>query len=443
MKRKIFYGALAFLIAVGLWMYVVTVVNPEWEDTYQNIPVILENEEVLLERGLMLASDEEPTVTLKLSGNRADMIKLNNSNITIRADLSRIYSAGEQSISYSIVYPGDVPSNAFEIISQTPQQITLRVVERKSKPVDVVLKVSGAEAGYEALVDEAVLDYEKITVAGPADVIDRIANAEVAIDLTGKKGMISQQFEYVLRDAAGNAVVSKWVKATPQKIHCTLKIQKVQEVSIAVEILEGAGITSEKYTVTYYNQETGEIIKTPIEIAGSETQLAVAQGAGILRDNKLLFDTKIDLGLMTGEPMGEPTVNGLQIVISDLNVNDLLTPYELTNQSDVNLVKVVVQMPKLAAKTVRVTAFETSNIPEGLQVDFKTKYLDVVMRGPDFQLPYINAEDITVQVDCSGATVDGDGKFVATLIFTRYNQSFVVGNYIVEATVTAVDGQGI
>ncbi|MBE6957996.1 MAG: hypothetical protein E7447_02430 [Ruminococcaceae bacterium] len=440
MKTKIIYGVLAFLIAIGLWLYVVTVVNPEWEDTFHNIPVVLENEDILLERGLMLASNEDPTVTLKLSGNRADMIKLNNGNITIRADLSRIYSAGEQSISYSIVYPGDVPSNAFEVLSQTPQQITLSVVERKSKPVDVVLKLSGAEPGYEALVDEAVLDYEKITIAGPADVIDRIMEAEVLIDLTGQRGTISQQFEYVLRDAAGNAVDSKWVKATPQKIHCTLKIQKVQEVSVAVEILEGAGITSKDYTVTYYNQETGEIIKTPIKIAGSETQLAVAQSAGILRDNKLLFDTKIDLGLMTGEPIGDPLVNGLQIVISDLNVSDLLTPYELTNQSDVNVVKVVVQMPKLAAKTVRVTAFEKINVPEGLQVDFKTKYLDVIMRGPDFQLPYIDPEDITVQVDFSNATVDGDGSFTAAVIFTRYNQSFVVDHYIVEAIVTPVNG---
>ena len=137
MKRKLIYLLLAVLISIGLWLYVVTVVNPEWEDTFYNIPVILENEEILHERGLMLVSEDEPKVTLRLSGNRADMINLNSSNITIRADLSRIYSAGEQSLSYSIVYPGDVPNNAFEILSQAPQQVTLSVAERKSKDVDV------------------------------------------------------------------------------------------------------------------------------------------------------------------------------------------------------------------------------------------------------------------------------------------------------------------
>ena len=102
MKRKFVYGLLSVLIAFGLWLYVVTVVNPEWEETFYNIPVALENEQILHDRGLMLVSDEDPEVTLRLSGNRADMIKLNSSNITIRADLSRIYSAGEQSINYSI-----------------------------------------------------------------------------------------------------------------------------------------------------------------------------------------------------------------------------------------------------------------------------------------------------------------------------------------------------
>ena len=98
MKRKLIYGLLSALIAIGLWLYVVTVVNPEWEETFSNIPVVLENEEILHERGLMLVSEEDPKVTLRLFGNRADMIKLNSSNITIRADLSRIYSAGEQSL---------------------------------------------------------------------------------------------------------------------------------------------------------------------------------------------------------------------------------------------------------------------------------------------------------------------------------------------------------
>ena len=433
MKRKFVYGLLSALIAFGLWLYVVTVVNPEWEETFYNIPVVLENEEILHDRGLMLVSDEDPKVTLRLSGNRADMIKLNSSNITLRADLSRIYSAGEQSLSYTIVYPGDVPNNAFEIVSQTPQQITLQVVERKSKAVDVVLKFIGAEPGYMAMEEDALLDYEKITISGPADMIDRITKAEVTIDLTGQKETINQEFDYVLQDADGNEITSKWIKATPQKINCTIKIQKVLDVSVAVEVLEGAGLTAGNYEVIYYNQETGEIICNPIAISGSETQLAVAESAGVLKDNKLFFDTKIDLALTAGTP----TENGLEIVAGDLDIGELLTPYELTNHSEINVVKVVVRIKNRDAKTLRITKIDPINIPNGLQVDIKTKFLDVTIRGLAESMPYIKEADITVQVDFSNA-VAGEGKYAATVIFTKYERSFVVGNYFVNATVTPV-----
>ena len=431
MKRKLIYGLLSVLISIGLWLYVVTVVNPEWEETFYNIPVVLENEEILHDRGLMLVSDEDPEVTLRLSGNRTDMIKLNSANITIRADLSRIYSAGEQSLSYSIVYPGDVPNNAFEIVSQTPQQIKLQVVERKSKAVDVFLKISGEEPGYKAMEEDALLDYEKITISGPADVIDRIVKAEVAIDLTGQKGTINQQFDYILQDAEGNEVSSKWIKATPQKINCTIKIQKVLDVSVAVEVLEGAGLTAGNYEVIYYNQETGEVISNPIAISGSETQLAVAQSAGVLKGDKLFFDTKIDLALTAGTP----SENGLEIVVNDLDIGELLTPYELVNHSEINVVKVVVRIKNRDTKTLRITKIDPINIPKGLQVDIKTKFLDVTIRGLAESMPYIKEADITVQVDFSNA-VSGDGKFTATVIFTKYERSFVVGNYVVNATVT-------
>lgn len=436
MKRKIVYALLAVLIALGLWFYVVTVVNPEWQDTFYNIPVALENEEILMERGFMLISEESPTVTLRLSGNRTDMIKLNSSNITLRADLSRIYSAGEQSLNYSIVYPGDVPNNAFEIISQTPQQITLRVVERKAKAVDVVLKLTGAEPGYKAMAEEALLDYEKITIAGPADIIDRIVAAEVAIDLTGQKESINQEFDYVLRDAEGNAVESKWIKATPQKINCSLKIQKVQDVTVSVEVLEGGGLKAGNYQVTYYNQETGEVISNPIAISGSETQFTVAQSDGLLRDDKLFFDKKIDLAQVSGTPVAG---GGLEIVVQDLSLDDLLAPYEIINQSDISLVKVVVKIPKLTTKEIKVTNIVTEGIPAGLQAHVVTPSLKVILRGPSYELNWITEKDLKIIVDFTGAAAgDQAAEFTAKVILNMTNrkESVVVGTYKVEANVT-------
>ena len=140
--RKIVYALLSVVVAFGLWVYVITTVNPGYEETFYDIPVALANESALYDRGLMLDTEKIPTVTLKLSGNRSDIIKLNKSNITLVADLSRIYESGRQKVAYSISFPGDIPSNSIEILSKSVVEITLDIAKRNTyKNLGIIEKV--------------------------------------------------------------------------------------------------------------------------------------------------------------------------------------------------------------------------------------------------------------------------------------------------------------
>ena len=78
MKSKIIYGLLSVAIAFGLWLYVITAVSPGSESTFTDIPVEIRNINTLSERNLMLLGDTAPTVTLRLAGNRSDLLKLNS-----------------------------------------------------------------------------------------------------------------------------------------------------------------------------------------------------------------------------------------------------------------------------------------------------------------------------------------------------------------------------
>ena len=410
MKRKLVYGLLSALIAIGLWLYVVTVVNPEWEETFSNIPVVLENEEILHERGLMLVSEEDPKVTLRLFGNRADMIKLNASNITIRADLSRIYSAGEQSLTYSIVYPGDVPNNAFEIVSQTPQQLTLSVVERKSKDVDVQVVFNGAvPEQYIAFMDKATLDYEKITVAGPASVIDRIVAAKVEVDLEGQKETISQSYNYVFCDAEGNVVESDWLKVNTEQVLYSLKIQQWKDISLRLDVLSGGGVLKEQCIIT-------PSVST-IRVSGSEKLLADL-------GDELLLGT-IDLSRIDGN-----TVLSYNITL----------PEGITNLSEKNTVDVSVQIPSdMMTVEVPVTSIKAINIPNGMTVDISTTEKMVKVRGPQIFLDVLTSQDLEIYVDFANAEA-GTATFAAKVIVVNPQLSAylgAVGVYDVAATVTA------
>ena len=79
-KNKILPMLLSLVIAIGLWAYVVTFVSSSREETFYDIPVSYQGEALLVDRGLMITTEERPSVTLTLYGNRGELSKLNNTN---------------------------------------------------------------------------------------------------------------------------------------------------------------------------------------------------------------------------------------------------------------------------------------------------------------------------------------------------------------------------
>ena len=75
-KNKIVSLLLSVLVAFGLWAYVITFVSSDMEGTFYDIPVSLQGEALLAERGLMITTQEKPTVTLTLYGNRRELNQL-------------------------------------------------------------------------------------------------------------------------------------------------------------------------------------------------------------------------------------------------------------------------------------------------------------------------------------------------------------------------------
>lgn len=124
-KDKILAFFLSLVIAFGLWVYVVTVVNPESEKTYTDIPVALQNQEALQKRGLNVVG-ELPTVTLVLRGNRATLNSLNQSDINVFVNVENITKTGTHQLTYTVAYPRNV-KNAVSIQGGSTESIVLQV----------------------------------------------------------------------------------------------------------------------------------------------------------------------------------------------------------------------------------------------------------------------------------------------------------------------------
>lgn len=402
MKNKILTALLSGLIAVGLWLYVVTFVSPNSDNHFYNIPVTLQGEVVLQERGLMITTTELPTVSLHLEGNRTDLNKLNSSNITIAVDVSKIGEAGTHNLTFTPGYPGNVANNSITVLSRTPGSITLEVEERISKSVPVDIQYEGTlSQDYMADKENKVLDYESVNITGPKSVVDQISMARINVDLEGRVESISEQFRYTLCNEKGEPVDAAMVTTDVEGITLTLKILRVKEIALTVNIVDGGGATKDTSSITLQHET--------ILISGSDSLL---EGLDSL-----------ELG----------TINLGEMLEDEVLTFPIKLPEGVTNETGVVETTVDVKFPELATKTLTVTNIQAVNVPDGLEVELITQLLEIRIRGPKNVVESVEAENITVTVDFSNEQV---GTATVKAVFTIDVEGVgAVGTYNVTASV--------
>lgn len=369
MKSKFLTALLAGLIAVCLWAYVITAERPESENTFYNVPVVLDGEAVLQDRGMMITSDADMTVTLKLSGKRSDLNKLKSSDIAAVVDLSRITEAGQKKVHYDVSIPGD---STIEVVSRQPDTLTLTVMEWATKEIPVELVYDGrVSEGYYVDKQSASLDYEAVTVTGPKEIINQIEKAKITLNLENRIETISEELRYALCDAEGNPIEDVSSVTTDHgEIRVTVSIQQLKEVRMTYSVVAGGGLTAEDVRVT----------------ADYETVTVAGSTAALVGLDEINLGT-VDLGQLT---------ESTELVMA------IKLPEGVSNQSGYTVVRLQVELPELETRTYSVSKFRTVNVPQGLTAQIYTQLLEVKIRGRGPVLDRLKPEHITAVVDLSG-----------------------------------------
>ena len=407
MKSKLTSVLISIAVAFGLWMYVITSVSPGSEDTYYNIPVVMDGEALLAERNLMITGTSGNSATLVLSGNRSDLYKVNRENITLKANLSTILEEGTHSVAYSIAYPGDVAQNAFEVLSQSPKYIYVTVEKRTTKEVPVEVKwIGSTPEGFMSDRENRILDYGDITVSGPASVADLIEKAVVEVDLTEQRESISQSYRYTLCDAEGNPVDAQKITTNVEEVHLDVKIQRVKEVQLSVDVIYGGGADEDHTRV----QLSTEVIR----LSGGEAVM---------------------------EELGDTIVLG-KVHLAEITKSQSLTfpinlPEGVTNLTGVTEVEANIMFQGLSTREFTIEKIKMINVPEGMEAELITEKLQIIVRGPTGEVVNLTEDDISVSVDLSGAEAD-TSTFKATVLFdSEFPSVGALGAYTVSVIVRA------
>lgn len=225
--KKITARILSILLAIMLWLYVITEQNPViYKDL--SIPVKLINIEALSKNSLMLLDKEPYYASLKLRGNKNTLDRLNKNTVTAACDIKEVKSKG--SIELPIEISG-IPVGV-DISWVSSSTIKLNVDNIISKTMLISVKVTGNPLqGMAAMIP--IINPEEVTIKGAESLVNTIASAEVQVDISSSNDEVKQKLPVRLFDSKGNEVED--LDFSPKQVDIIIPIENTKRVMIEAD----------------------------------------------------------------------------------------------------------------------------------------------------------------------------------------------------------------
>ncbi len=363
-KSKITLQIGSLIIAIILWGYVMSEVNPEKSDNYKNISVVFNNIEALERQGLILMEPKDVTVNVKVRGNKTDLAKLAQSPKPIKAqvDLSG-YSEGQVKVPVSVIL--DQFSNV-SIERVEPSEILFTFDKLITDDKTVTIKTSGnPEPGY--VIGDITTKSQSILLSGPRTWVNEVSEIEAIVKITGRKENSNITVPIKLLDAQGNDV--RGVNYEPSVIDVNIPVFRT--VTIPIEL------KTERLPDNY---EIADVKISPnvIALKGDKNivNLTYIETKQIPIDslmNNEIVPVELDL------PRNVTLLNPDQKITVSLNIQEAYTKSFVYNLDEIKI----------------------EGLDENLTIDKEesTKTVEIVLKGKKEDIDLLNKEDIELYLN--------------------------------------------
>jgi YbbR domain-containing protein len=240
LKSNTFNRIIALVAALIIWAYVITVENPPQTKEINDIPVSLTNMDILAGRNLAVSSEVTFTISVSVSGKRADMGKITAADFNATADM-RGWQKGEQAVPVEVTGPGNI-----SIVEKRPSKINVNFEDyiSVSKPIRIEYTspfAVGMEPGFIKMVPN------QIEVSGAKSQIDEVSYIRVLIDSKSLDNTLKTfNIDVQPIDMNGEQVYAP-LRLTQSEVEVTLMLCQTKEVQLYVPV---TGQVDTKFDVT-------------------------------------------------------------------------------------------------------------------------------------------------------------------------------------------------
>lgn len=396
----------SLIISLVIWIYMSMGTTGDTTLSLSNIPIQIELSDEARNSGLQIFSGAEQTASVTVTGSRATLGTISDSDVTVTAAANTINSSGSYSLPVSATKTN--PSSNFQITSAvTPSNINVVVdyLRESSFQIqeNVVYKVAD---GYYASTSLAT---KSIVISGPQTEISKIDKVSATAEINGTLSDSSTtDAEIILYDSSGNELSTDLLTMDFNKVKATVSVLPEKTVSVKP---------------TFTNKPSGlEITDDMISVEPSTILLAGSKD--ILEKTNSVNLEAIDFANLKNEAI-------------TFDARGIDIPTDCKNISNSTTAKVTLDLSGFTTKEITVDKFTVKGLSDKYKSDITQKNISVTVIGPSSQIDDLSADSITGVIDISSSNgTTGSVQMPLVFTFKDADSCWVYGNYKANLTIS-------
>ncbi len=250
----------SLLLAVLVWILVLSIEDPMTTVTFSDIVVSEINEDQISEAGKSYTYVGGNTVSVRVRGNTSVVSRLTRDDLVAVADLANLSVTGAVAVDVSCPKYPNLEITA--IGSSTMLQVELQDIIEKSLNVKVITDGEAAGSFY---IGQGTATPNLVVVSGPESDVNRVSEAVVNVTVVNAMSDVTARANLELLDAEGNVLSLSTLDVSETDIDVTVAIYPTKTVPMNFGVTGEPGEGYKLSSVTYEPKE--------VTLAGPRMQL--------------------------------------------------------------------------------------------------------------------------------------------------------------------------
>lgn len=362
---------MGLVFAALLWLIVVNVDDPVETSTFRNVPITIQNSEVVTNDGKTyriedVMQTESVTVSVIVKAKRSVLAKISTSNIVATADMS------EMQLQSLVPITATLPGYEGKYTAETsPRNLKVKIEDQRKHDFPLTVSASGTPRdGY--VIGEMTTNPEEISVGGSESMIASIDKVVAKVDVTGLSKSSVLPAELVYYDSVGNVISRSQLNDNIGEDGVTVNVQVLNTKNLTLDF-NVSGTPAEGYVYSGYTCEPEKIqVCGTAEALAEWTELEIPAGGLDISGTTEKLQKTVDILPYLPE--------GIKLV--DETANNVI---------------VTVAIEQEGARTIEfpVESIRVNNLQDNLKVSYET--------NADIALQFKGAQEILNMLDVRNA----------------------------------------